>query len=382
MQAYEQIHTHGPIGFKYYRNGRPMRESSGSEKEGDARQLLRLREGDIARGVPVTPKLGRITIDELIEDVLNDYRMNGRRSSEDLKFRSKHLLPFFGGRKAADITTADIKRYIVSRQAGASHQVIAAELRRIQENYAARVEHIQRSGAGKREIRKQLGQAKREMKRASTEARRKAGASNATVNRELSMLRRAFTLAVESRKLNTRPHVPLLTENNVRTGFFELEQFNAVLKHLPEHVKPVARFAYITGWRANSEILPLQWRQVDFQAGTVTLDPGTTKNMEGRVFPMTAELRALLLEQKAKREALQRDQGVLSPWLFTYEGKHFKSFRRAWITARKAAGLPGRLAHDFRRTAVRNLVRAGVPERVAMQMTGTRRDRCLSATTS
>jgi len=79
---------------------------------------------------------------------------------------------------------------------------------------------------------------------------------------------------------------------------------------------------------------------------------------------------ALLLEQKAKREALQRDRGTLSPWVFTYDGERFKSFKRAWITARKATGLPGRLAHDFRRTAVRNLVRAGIPERVAMQMTG------------
>jgi len=117
-------------------------------------------------------------------------------------------------------------------------------------------------------------------------------------------------------------------------------------------VKPVARFAYITGWRANSEILPLQWRQVDFQAGmdfqagTVQLDPETAKNMEGRVFPMTRDLR----------------EGALSPWVFTYDGKRFKSCNRAWVTACKAVGVPGRLAHDVRRTAVRSLVRAGIPE--------------------
>jgi len=305
--------------IKYSRNGRPFRESSHSEKESDAVRLLNLRRGDIARGVHVTPRIGRVKIDELLEDVASDYQMNGKRSAKDLKFRLKHLLPFFGGRKAADITTADIRRYIVSRQ---------------------------------------------------TDDDDGTGALNGTVNRELSLLRRAFTLAVQSRKLITKPHIPMLAENNVRTGFFEPEQFNAVIKHLPQHVKPVARFAYITGWRANSEILPLQWRQVDFQAGTVRLDPGTTKNREGRVFPMTQELRALLMDQRAKTETLQRQQGALNPWVFMYAGRPFKSFRKAWNTARKAAGLPDRLAHDFRRTAVRNLVRAGIPERVAMQMTG------------
>jgi integrase len=127
----------------------------------------------------------------------------------------------------------------------------------------------------------------------------------------------------------------------------------------------VARFAFITGWRTLSEILPLQWRQVDFQAGIVTLDPGTTKNKEGRLFPFTAELRALLDEQRSKRE-------VLCPWVFTYKGGHFKSYRRAWKTACRKAGLPGKIPHDFRRTAVRNLVRAGVSAKVAMQMTGHR----------
>ena len=83
--------------IKYSRNGRPFRESSHSEKESDAVRLLNLRRGDIARGVQVTPKIGRVLIDELIEDVVNDYRMNGQRSSEYLRFRIKQLLPFFGG---------------------------------------------------------------------------------------------------------------------------------------------------------------------------------------------------------------------------------------------------------------------------------------------
>ena len=150
----------------------------------------------------------------------------------------------------------------------------------------------------------------------------------------------------------------------MRSGFFEQEQFEAVLRHLPQHVVPVAQFAFITGWRTLSAILPLQWRQVDFQAGIVTLDPGTTKNKEGRLFPFTADLLALLAEQKTKRE------DPLCPWVFTYKGEQFKSYKRAWKTACRKAGLPGIIPHAFRRTAVRNLVRASVHERVAMQMTG------------
>jgi integrase len=119
-----------------------------------------------------------------------------------------------------------------------------------------------------------------------------------------------------------------------------------------------------------SEVQKLHWRQVDLGVGAVRLDPGTTKNDEGREFPFTKELRVLLEAQKAKTEALQRERGIICPWVFHRAGKPIKYFRRSWKTACKNAGLPGRIPHDFRRTAVRNLVRAGVPERVAMQMTG------------
>ena len=166
------------------------------------------------------------------------------------------------------------------------------------------------------------------------------------------------------------PHIRSF-ENNVRTGFFEHEQFTAIHRHLPSYLKPVAAVAYITGWRTISELLPLEWRQVDFSgAGTLRLDPGTTKNGDGRVFPLTQELRAVLLEQKAKTEELQKKLGVLIPVVFHIDGKPFKSYRKAWKTACRKACLPGRIPHDFRRTAVRNLVRAGVSEVVAMKMTG------------
>jgi integrase len=82
--------------------------------------------------------------------------------------------------------------------------------------------------------------------------------------------------------LGRRPHIAMLDERGgVRTGFFEAEMLASVLAHLPEEHRPVIRFASITGWRIASEVLPLQWRQVDFETGEVRLDPGTTKNGDG-----------------------------------------------------------------------------------------------------
>jgi integrase len=169
----------------------------------------------------------------------------------------------------------------------------------------------------------------------------------------------------------------MLRENNVRTGFFEAEQFAAVLKHLPAEIQSVAGFAYITGWRIPSEVLPLEWRQVDLKSGEVRLDPGTTKNQDGRVFPLTTELRQLLEDQKASAERLQREtETILRYVFFQTTGKRLghriseSGFIVSWRKACKMAGHPGRIPHDLRRTAVRNIVRAGVPERVAMKLTG------------
>ncbi len=105
--------------IKYYRDGRPYRESSGSQREADARRLLRLREGDIERGGgPVTPRSRKITVEEAAADLLNDYRVNGKRSYPELERRLRlHLLPFFRGRRLASITTADVRAYIAARQA-------------------------------------------------------------------------------------------------------------------------------------------------------------------------------------------------------------------------------------------------------------------------
>jgi integrase len=301
---------------RYYRDGQRFEESSRSFKKEDAKRLLKLREGDVAKGVPVSPAIGRLRFEAAADDLTNDYKTNKRRSLEHVERRiGLGLQPWFGGRRMSAITTADIRAYIADRQ--------------------------------------------------------EKGASNATINRELAALKRMFTLAIQAGKLMVRPHIPMLQEDNVRSGFFERPQFDAMLKHLPAPLRPVATFAYLTGWRTKSEILPLQWAQVDRKAGIVRLEPGTTKNREGRTFYYAelAELKAVIEAQWTQHEALKKEKKIC-PWVFQRKGKAIKSYRRAWVTACKKAGCPGRIPHDFRRTAVRNLVRAGVPERVAMMMTG------------
>jgi integrase len=204
--------------------------------------------------------------------------------------------------------------------------------------------------------------------------RQAAGAAAATVNRELAALKRMFSLAVKGERLQRMPYIEMLKENNARRGFFERDQFEAVRAHLPDYGRPAATFAYLTGWRLKAEILTLQWRRVDFRAGVVTLDVGSTKNRDGRTFPMIPELRALLEVQRATTDALQKKIGAIVPWVFhrTKRGRPLKGFTKSWRAACLAAGLPGRIPHDFRRTAVRNLERAGVPRSTAMAMVGHR----------
>lgn len=203
--------------------------------------------------------------------------------------------------------------------------------------------------------------------------------SPATINRELQTLKRIVSLAIESGRLAGKPKIKMLRESAPRAGFLEREQMVSVLRHLPEELQPVVAFTYITGWRMAAEVLPLEWRQVDFAAGEVRLDAGTTKNREVRVFPMTAELRAVLEGQRARHEQFKKD-GIVTPpvfWRMLAKGRggdmqpqRIVSLNKAWKVACRAAGCPGRIPHDMRRSAVRNLVRAGITERVAMQMTG------------
>ena len=235
--------------IKYQVGGRPQCVSSHSERKEDAKRLLKTREGDVVRGVPITASVGLVTFEDAAHDLINDCTTNRRRSLRVVTLRiTKHLTPVFGHRRLLTITTADVRAFTARRQA--------------------------------------------------------AGASNATINRDLICLKRMCTLAMQAGKLTVRPYIPLLQEHHVRQGFFEPEQCTRVKRHLPAHMRGIVAFAHVTGWRTPSEILPLEWRSLDMKAGEVRLDAGTTKNGEGRVFPFTTALRRVLDEQQQVAEAL------------------------------------------------------------------------------
>jgi integrase len=207
--------------------------------------------------------------------------------------------------------------------------------------------------------------------------RQRAGASNSTINRDLAVLNRMLRLAYEHNKLLRPPLIHKLKERAPRQGFFEREQFEAVRRHLRPDLQVAVTIAHTFGWRMQSEVLTLGLRQLDLGAGTLRLEPGTTKNDEGRMVYLTPELKSLLTAQVERVRALERQMGQIISYLFPYlkgrhRGQQIQDFRKAWKTACLKAGCPGMLRHDFRRTAVRNMVNLGVPERVAMKVTGHR----------
>jgi integrase len=148
------------------------------------------------------------------------------------------------------------------------------------------------------------------------------------------------------------------------------EQFEAVLRHLPQHYHAAVKCAYLTGWRIHSEIFTRQLKHVDLENGWLRLEPGETKNRDGRLYPLTDELRAIVSAQVEYTRRLEREQGRIIPWLFHRQGEPIKGFRKAWITACRRAGVPGSQLHDFRRSASRNHIRDGCSMAETMAIMG------------
>jgi integrase len=296
--------------IKYYRHGKALFQSSHSKKKEVATRLLKQKEGEIAKGEIPSITFEKVSFTELVDDLKEDYRINQRKSLWRVEISVKHLTKFFGRMKVAEITTDLIKEY--------------------------------------------------------TSRRLKSGMGNSTVNRELAALKRTFHLARQCTppKVGIIPYIPMLKENNTRKGFFELKDFLAVRGALPFPLNVIATFAFRTGWR-KSEILGLTWDRVDLKEGIVTLNPGETKNSDGRT---------LYLDEELLKEMhflyMNRVKGC--SFVFHRDGERVKDFRGAWNKACEDVGLEGKIFHDFRRTAVRDMIRSGIPERVAMQVSGHR----------
>lgn len=286
----------------------------------------------VQRDMGVYVSVNHTLMGKLFDDLLLDYKINGKSYDWAELVVRVHLRPFFGHMRAARLGTDQINAYIASRQ--------------------------------KPEVR-HYGELTREY----------GPGSNGTINRELTLLRRAMNLGrlASPPKVSVVPHIPRLAEDNVRQGFFEHEDFVAVRQALPEEIRPVISFAYATGCR-KSEILGLQWPQVDLAERIVRLNAGETKNGDGRLIPLTPELHEILRLQKELRDRYFPE----SPWVFSRAGAKILDFRGAWESACTKVGLVNedgecvKLFHDLRRTGVRNLVRSRTPETVAMRISGHR----------
>jgi integrase len=303
--------------ISYSTHGKRHRENAHSTKESDATRLLKQRIGEAQMGKPVGSQVEKTVLNDLIGMVQADYAANGRKSFKRIPIAAAHLREFFGAEtKAREITSDRITAYVAHRL--------------------------------------------------------EQGAAKATANIEQAFLRRGFRLAAKAGKVATRPEMSMLHLDNARQGFFAVEQYQAVLQNLPEHLKPVVQVAYLTGWR-RSELLSRQWRHVDLKLGWLRLEPGETKNSKGRSFPFHnyPELREVIEGQRARVTAIEKATGqIISHVFVSPTGKRLVDFRNAWRTACRKAGCPGRLLHDCRRTAIRNFERRGLSRSAGMALSG------------
>ena len=197
--------------------------------------------------------------------------------------------------------------------------------------------------------------------------RRRQKAAPASIRMELALLRQAFRIAGLPRL-----DVPSIEVRNTRKGFLEAADVQRIAGHLPEHLAPIAWAGFYTGWR-KSEILRLGWRDANLAAGTVRLWPGETKSGSGRVFPLAAcpPLARLLADQRATVSRIERECQCVVPSVFCQpDGGPIRDMDDSWRSACTAAGKPGALFHDLRRSFALHMRRLGLSETDIMELAG------------
>jgi len=289
----------------YSIDGARRRESCETTDRDEALAYLHRKQGRLASGELLTPD--RVCVRDLLKLVLEDYEVRKVAQAYICTLKVKSiLLPKLGDIKAAKLSSARIKEYIEARL-----KLVKA----------------------------------------------------ATINRELSLLHRAFQLGYnQDPPLVARvPYFPKLTEGDPRKGFLKPESYHKLLFELPEELRLLFVVAYHVGLRKGA-LLRIQWSQVDLKTNTIWMD-GRKRNRkpEPIAVPIYGDM-AKFIEM----------QPQTSDYLFTRAAKPIRDFRESWVLACQRVGVPGLLFHDLRRTAVRNLRRAGVEETVIMKITGHR----------
>lgn len=290
----------------YSARGVVYRETSKSPEEKDAIKLLKTRIGDIANGKTLGSKAERVTLKDLVEALRNDYERMRRRSTRLIDRVEHHLIAHFGeNARAIDIKEAKILEYEKARKSQlVNHTVKYVETHKSQlfENDKTYSEALKMQHKGRMMV----------------------APSDSTVSGELRLLRYAFNIMVDARRLSHDdvPKFPVLVESPARQGFIDPPEFKRLLDALPDDLKDPVAFQYHSGWRKN-EMQTLDWSDVDIANGTIRLRPEHSKNGHARPLKLRGEMLAII-----KRAADRRDPAIT--FVFHRDGQPIGDFRKAW----------------------------------------------------
>jgi integrase len=289
----------------------------------EAERALAERLASVAKGAPVSATAQTVLFAELCADVITDYQVNGFSSVDDIETRFRlHLVPVFGHRRASDISTKEIKQYILDR--------------------------------------------------------RKEGTADGCINREMEAMRHTFNLAIREGRIFQKPFVPMAGEDKVRTGFFTREEVSRLASHLPTPLAEMVWFGFLTGWRLE-EIKSLEWRNVDLKTGQIRIDVGEDKNRAGRVIPMSAQVRSLLESLKTPHTINPYVFRGVGEFRKTWKTACYKAGLpcdiapiqiRSKVQNRVKVLKAHRTFHDLRRSFAREMSNRGIREGAIMKFAG------------